>query len=331
MHLKKGTNSIYKGVLFTVSTFTLCLSRFAIYNISQRTALAAREGIVGKVRIGVSVVKVITSRKVNTVLVAICAVVFGALDHAQVSGLVNGNVSLVNLAAGLVERRVVEPRVAKDNRVGRRKGICDSSVSAVVLDVAAVQVRLAAAAGVGVGHLVKGRGDGVASALAGALKVLNHLVVGTVARSLGSLDGNVVGVLDGRFDGGAAGAAAVVGDGGPLGERLEDAQGLSSSCAVDLCVNLVGLVREGAEVLDVAALGVLEVAGRLDVEVATVGEIKDLGDVKGDFDGLAGGNLLESRLASRLGSKVDPDTLESDVAVCKRIGVSCLLLGGETS
>lgn len=203
--------------------------------------LAAREGIVGKVRVCVSVVEVPACGKSNAVLIAIGAVVVGALGHAKVSSLVNGNVCLVDLAAARSKSRVVEPRAAENDEVLRGKGISNSTL-AVVLDVPAVQVGKAAAAGVCPGHLLKGRGDSVAGALAGALKVLNHLVGRTVAGGLGSLDGNVVRVLDGGLDGSALGTGAIAVDGDALLQRLEAAERLGGRGAVDAGANLVGLV-----------------------------------------------------------------------------------------
>lgn len=268
-----------------------------------------------KVSVCVSVVQVLTSRQVDAVLVAISAVVVGSLDHAQMRGLVDGNMGLVNLATGRVQRRVVEPGAAVDDEVLRGQRVCNGAARAVALGVTAVQVRSAAGALVGAGHLLKGGSHGVAGALRGALEVLGHLVGRAVARSSSRLFGNVERVLAGGLDGLALRAAAVARDGGALGELgvLEAVEGLGGSLAVDALVEGVGGVLDGPEVGNVATLGVLHDAGRLDGKVTTVGEVKTLGNIELDFNGGLGRNFQEGSLI-RLAAE-DLYTLKSNIAI----------------
>lgn len=67
--------------------------------------------------------------------------------------------------------------------------------------------------------------------------------------------------------------------------------------AVDLGLNLVGLIADGADELVAVGLGEGQGTRGNNVELATSGQVVNLSNVKGNLDSLARGDDLEGLLA----------------------------------
>lgn len=80
-----------------------------------------------------------------------------------------------------------------------------------------------------------------------------------------------------------------------------------------MCAELVGLKRDGAKLVDVAALRKAKTAAGLDIVFAAIGQIVHFGHVECHFDRFPSCNLLECGLLS-LGTHKDANTLKCNIA-----------------
>lgn len=174
-----------------------------------------------KVSICIRVVEVLRSRQSNAGFITIGVVVFCALYEAQMGGLMDSNMSLVDRSASPVQGCIAEPSTAVDNVILRGQGVCDDTSLAVVVPVSAVDIGLARGLAISLSHLAKGAGNSVAGVLACTLKVLSHLLGRTGPGSFSSLDCNVVDILAGSLKRRALGTGAVILNGSPLHVLME--------------------------------------------------------------------------------------------------------------
>lgn len=146
---------------------------------------------------------------------------------------------------------------------------------------------------------------------AGALEELLHLFSGAGGGSLASSAGQRSTALEGGIGDLLGGTGAVALDLGALG-LVEGHASRGGHVAVNLGVELVGMERDGAGQLGAGILGDVHDTERLNVEAATSGEIVGVGNIKGDLDGLASGDALESGFRETGSGNSLTDALESD-------------------
>ena len=128
----------------------------------------------------------------------------------------------------------------------------------------------------------------------------------------------------GVADGSQTRAGAVALDDGAL--LVEGNAGGRGLVAVDLCVEVLRLEGDGADELGGILLSKGESTADGDVKLATLGEVVDLGDVKGDLDGLARGDALKVLLAEVLGGNGIADTVKLDILVCKLLALMTVMI-----
>lgn len=284
-------------------------------NSQQWRHLAAGVDGVGKHGVAVGVVQALLGGQLADVVVAV-AIVGGAGHLAEVRRLVKrrGRLVLAVAAAGEV-REVVPVEVAVDLEAARGLRVCEDAVAAAVELVGAV---VAGRAAVGRAALLRDLVEDVDNGVAGAgrrrLEVL--LDLGGGAR-LGRLRGRVGqghAVLE-RVDGArlAAAGAVALHLRALLVARLDGAVHGLGDGAVDLGLDGVGRVRDGANQLAAGLVGVRQDAGGGDGVLATGGEIVRLGEVEGDLDGLASVDLLEVGIGQVLRAETETETLELDI------------------
>lgn len=198
---------------------------------------------------------------------------------------------------------------AVSHQAQRGHSVSNDIGAASAVDISAVQVRVTAAARAALGaHAREDVGNGATGAAGGRLEELGHLGVGagrgSVLADLRKTGTAAEGALDGR----EAGAGAVGLDVGAL-LLPGDADG-SRGLAINFGIDGVGLKRDRANKLGGVLLGEGESTRSGDGELATGGEVVELGHVEGHLNGLASRNALESIFLEVLKRHLDASTAE---------------------
>lgn len=284
--------------------------------ISCHNPLALGIDGVGEDSIAVSVVQTVLSGQLLDVVISVTQVISSS-NFRKMSGLVENSSSLILCVAGAGEiREVVEEEITVGDGALGRNGVGQDAVSAVVVGIGAESLR-----GAGVGrttlasNLGQNIGDLTTDLVGGVLEEFFDLLSGTRLGSLSGGVGEINTVLLGSNDGIATLALTVALDGSALGDSgVTDG---SSSGAIDVSVQLVGVEGDRANELGAVLLGELEDSRGEDVELATRAEVVGVGDIEVNLDGLASGNALEVVLLETVSGDAEADTLESSGLACE--------------
>lgn len=258
-------------------------------------------------------VDVLVSAQALEEVVTIATVVGGALDLAKMGHLMHVGLGLILAVAGIGSSgQLLEVKVAVGHVACSGDGVGEDTALASAVHVGAVVPGDAGAGGSAFGgDPAEDVGNGLSGLVAVRLEVLLHLVAGTTGSSLLSLGSHAGATRQSLLSNGELIARAVALNlGALLVESGADGKGLRT---VDLGFDAVRVEGHRADELGAVILGEGEGALGEDVELAASGKIVELGDVKVDLDGFAGGDALEGSLFQAAGVESDADAVEGNV------------------
>lgn len=249
-------------------------------------------------------------------VVTIATVVGGALDLAKMGHLMHVGLGLVLAVAGSGgSGQLLEVQVAVGHVACSGDGVGEDTALASAVHVGAVVPGVAGVGGSALrGDSTEDVGNGLSGLIAVRLEVLLHLVARTASSSLLGLGGHTGAARQSLLsDGELVAGAVALNLGALMVEGSANGKGLGT---VDFGLDTVRVKGHGADELGAIILGEGEGALGEDVELAASGKIVELGDVKVDLDGLAGGDALEGSLFQAAGVEGDADAVEGDVLLC---------------
>lgn len=245
----------------------------------------------------------------------VSAIVVGALDLAQMRDLVDDGVGLGLPIAGLgVEGQPRQVQIAVHHVAGLGDCIRKDALGARVEAVGAVERRHPGVEREAlVLDLLEHAGHGPAGGLVRGLVELLHARVRAERRGLRGGLGQADAVAQRRPDDGVVGPRAVRLDDRAL--LVEDQAGEAGLLAVNVGLNLVGGVGDGAGERVGSFVGEGDAARGRDVELAAVREIADLRDIKRDFGCLPGVDVLECTVLEHVICNGQMDTAKGNFLV----------------